>query len=138
MYQQILLASDGSTDSVKAAEKAFELANLTGGHVEIVYVIDGETSKHDALRHADSSGLDMERREKLSSTEAIAEEANVSYDVTILHGSPSTTLIDHANETKSDLVVMGTRGLNVLQEMVIGSVSHQVIQKANCPVLVVK
>ena len=138
MYERILLASDGSADSSKAADQAFKLANLTGAHVDIVYVIDGDTSKHDVLRHADTPGMDIERKEKLRTAEKKAEEANVSYQVTILRGNPSKTLVDYADEKQFDLVVIGTRGLNVLQEMVLGSVSHQVIQKASCPVLVVK
>ncbi|MDP4549389.1 universal stress protein [Alkalihalobacillus macyae] len=138
MYENIMLASDGSADSIKAADQALQLANLTNAKVDIVYVVDGETSKHDVLRNVDPIGMDEERRDKLRAAEQKAVEANVSYDVTILRGNPSTTIVEYAAEKKVDLIVMGTRGLNVLQEMVVGSVSHQVIQKANSPVLIVK
>ena len=43
-----------------------------------------------------------------------------------------------ANENNVDLLVIGSRGLNSLQEMVLGSVSHKVIKRVNCPALVVK
>lgn len=138
MYENIMLASDGSADSIKAADQAFKLAKLTDAKVEIVYVVDGETSKHDVLRNADSLGMDEDRKDKLRAAEEKAVEANVTYDVTILRGNPSSTIVEYAEEKKIDLIVMGTRGLNVLQEMVVGSVSHQVIQKSNSPVLIVK
>lgn len=138
MYEHIMLASDGSSDSIKAAEQAFQLAKLSNAKVEIVYVVDGETSKHDVLRNVDSLSMGEERRDKLRAAEEKAVEANVSYNVSILRGNPSTTIVEYAEEKKVDLIVMGTRGLNVLQEMVVGSVSHQVLQKVNSPVLIVK
>ena len=37
-----------------------------------------------------------------------------------------------------DLVIIGSRGLNSLQEMVLGSVSHKVVKRVKCPVHIVK
>jgi nucleotide-binding universal stress UspA family protein len=43
-----------------------------------------------------------------------------------------------ADETKADIIVMGTRGLSPLRGAIMGSVSHALIEKATCPVLIVK
>ena len=43
-----------------------------------------------------------------------------------------------ADETKADIIVMGTRGLSTLRGAIMGSVSHALIEKAKCPVLIVK
>jgi nucleotide-binding universal stress UspA family protein len=43
-----------------------------------------------------------------------------------------------AEETKADIIVMGTRGLSTLRGAIMGSVSHAMIEKAQCPVLIVK
>jgi nucleotide-binding universal stress UspA family protein len=43
-----------------------------------------------------------------------------------------------AEETKADIIVMGTRGLSTLRGAIMGSVSHAMIEKASCPVLIVK
>jgi nucleotide-binding universal stress UspA family protein len=43
-----------------------------------------------------------------------------------------------ANEIKADIIVMGTRGLSALRGAIMGSVSHALIEKATCPVLIVK
>jgi len=43
-----------------------------------------------------------------------------------------------ADEIKADIIVMGTRGLSALRGAIMGSVSHALIEKATCPVLIVK
>jgi nucleotide-binding universal stress UspA family protein len=43
-----------------------------------------------------------------------------------------------AGEMKADIIVMGTRGLSALRGAIMGSVSHALIEKATCPVLIVK
>ena len=43
-----------------------------------------------------------------------------------------------ADEIKADIIVMGTRGLSTLRGAIMGSVSHALIEKAHCPVLIVK
>jgi nucleotide-binding universal stress UspA family protein len=43
-----------------------------------------------------------------------------------------------ADETQADIIVVGTRGLSTLRGAIMGSVSHALIEKARCPVLVVK
>ncbi|WP_347553146.1 universal stress protein (plasmid) [Pseudalkalibacillus hwajinpoensis] len=141
MFKKILIASDGSADSIKAAEKAIELAKVhqeEGTLVEVVYVVDGNTSKYDVLRNWDSLGIKEERKEKLRAVEQKAFKARVDYSLKILRGEPGSTIVKYADENNIDLIVIGNRGLNTLQEMVMGSVSHKVIQKAHCPVLIVK
>lgn len=51
---------------------------------------------------------------------------------------PGPCLIDYANKGSFDRVIIGSRGLNTLQEMVFGSVSHKVLNRVKCSVLVVK
>jgi nucleotide-binding universal stress UspA family protein len=43
-----------------------------------------------------------------------------------------------ADEMKADIIVMGTRGLSTLRGAIMGSISHSLIEKATCPVLIVK
>ncbi|TMD56312.1 MAG: universal stress protein [Chloroflexi bacterium] len=47
-------------------------------------------------------------------------------------------ILQVANETRADIIVVGTRGLSPLRGAIMGSVSHSLIEKATCPVLVVK
>ncbi len=56
----------------------------------------------------------------------------------ILEGNPAQIITEYVRENDSDLVVMGSRGLSGIKEMFLGSVSHNVVQKVSCPVLIVK
>jgi nucleotide-binding universal stress UspA family protein len=56
----------------------------------------------------------------------------------VLEGNPPSLIVDFVKEHDGDLIVMGSRGLSGLKELFLGSVSHYVVQKATCPVLVVK
>lgn len=56
----------------------------------------------------------------------------------ILKGEPSEEIIRYVNEKEIDQLVIGSRGLNTFQEMIVGSVSHKVMKYVKCPVTIVK
>lgn len=137
MYAHILLAADGSAHSERAAMEAVKIAT-EASLVEIVYAISVDDAKL-ALLHAQSSeSLFLERRRKLAVIERILRQGNVRHKVTILKGEPGPEIVHYANAQQVDLTIIGSRGLNSLQEMVLGSVSHKVIKRVQCPVLIVK
>nr|WP_295971293.1 universal stress protein [uncultured Bacillus sp.] len=140
MFKKILLAADGSEHALRAAGKAAELAQLAGKDavIEIIYVVDFETEKKDVLRNIDLEGVKEERKRRLQLTEGKITAAGVKSKTIILHGEPGPTVVSYANENQFDIVVLGSRGLNTLQEMVLGSVSHKVIKRVQCPVMIVK
>ena len=139
MFSRILLASEGSSHAIRAAENAAYLASANkGSNVTVLYSIDGRASKSDVLSEDSKEALLQKRRERLAATENVLKERDVPYEVKILKGDPGPTIVNYANENQFDLVVIGSRGLNGLQEMVLGSVSHKVAKRAICPVLIVK
>ncbi|MCM3741611.1 universal stress protein [Oceanobacillus luteolus] len=139
MYKHILLASDGSENAVRAAKEAVKLASYNQEAViDVVYVVDIEKSKYDVLHSNSKEAADLARRKKNSKVLQFLNEANVTYKTTILRGEPGPEIVKYANEQGVDIVVIGSRGLNALQEMVLGSVSHKVMKRVNCPALIVK
>jgi nucleotide-binding universal stress UspA family protein len=139
MFNKILLASDGSETSLRAANKAIELAKCSpDSYVEVVYVVDHSKAKSEVLQNWNSVGVSEKRKEKITKTELKAKEAGINYELKILRGEPGPTIVDYINKHDFDVVVVGSRGLNALQEMVLGSVSHKIAKRANCPVLIVK
>ena len=48
-------------------------------------------------------------------------------------GDVADRIVAYAKRQHPDLVVMGTRGLGILKELALGSVSHKVIHLAPCP-----
>lgn len=139
MYNRILLAVDGSDHSVRAANEAVKLAaGSVASQVTIVFVADYDNAKNEVLHSGSSLELDLQRKKKLQPVEETMAAENIPYKVEILHGTPGPAIVEYANKEKFDILVIGSRGLNSLQEMVLGSVSHKVVKRANCPVLIVK
>ncbi|APH06106.1 universal stress protein [Bacillus weihaiensis] len=139
MFKKILLATDGSDHALRAAIKASDIAKLTSdAKITVVYVIDGTQSKSDVLSTEDKEALYEKRQRKLRPTEEMLQEVGVSYEVKVLKGEPGPEIVHFANQEQYDLVVIGSRGLNALQEMVLGSVSHKVAKRVECPVMIVK
>lgn len=138
MYKKILLASDGSAHSIRAAAHAIEIAQVDNGTVDIVYVVDGNTSKSDVLHGIDKYEVKKEREEKLKPVKSKITAAGIPCETHFLHGEPGPVIVKFANDNQYDLVVVGSRGLNKLQTMILGSVSHKILKRVQCPVLVIK
>lgn len=140
MFKKILLAADGSDHSVRAAKKAAELAKLSGRDAEItvVYVIDGQTSKVDVLHNPDRTVVEEKRRLRLHPVTSLFNSEDLNFKLEKLLGEPGPAIVEYANKNEFDVVVVGSRGLNGLQEMVLGSVSHKVAKRVKAPVMIVK
>ncbi|MFN2744994.1 universal stress protein [Bacillus sp. z60-18] len=139
MYKNILLAADGSIHSERAADEAIRLASLTDqAMVEVIYVLDYDKAKSEVLHSENRAKLERERRSRILAVERKLKHSAVPYKMTMKHGDPGPTIVAYANDHDIDIVIVGSRGLNTLQEMVLGSVSHKVAKRVKCPVLIVK
>ncbi|MFC5714033.1 universal stress protein [Thalassorhabdus alkalitolerans] len=139
MYKKILLAADGSENAVRSARHALGIrAGQKDSHIDIIYVIDGEKAKSEVIHFGDTAVIEKKRKERLKPIIEMFEEENVSYDIHLKHGEPGPSIVEFANEGNYDCVVIGSRGLNKLQSMVLGSVSHKVAKRVQSPVMIVK
>jgi nucleotide-binding universal stress UspA family protein len=139
MYQKILVAADGSEHSKRAAQEALKMAKANPeAVVTLLYVIDFEKGRTEVLHGQSSDEVHLERRKHLMPLEEIFRSAGVAFETKTLHGTPGPTIVKHANEVGYDVVFIGSRGLNSLQEMVLGSVSHKVAKRVQAPVIIVK
>ena len=57
--------------------------------------------------------------------------------VRVLDGDPAKVILETAKELQADLIVMGSRGHNVMEALILGSVSHKVMLKTTIPVVLV-
>lgn len=139
MLKRLLVAADGSENSIRAAKEAARLAQLSEGtEVEIIYVMDFSKSKSEVLQSQNLETLEAERRKRLIPVEEVFTKANIPNKLTMLNGDPGPAIVEYANKSSCDMVIVGSRGLNALQEMVLGSVSHKVAKRVKAPVLIVK
>jgi nucleotide-binding universal stress UspA family protein len=141
MFQNILVAIDGSPDADQALTEAVDMAEseharLTifsavvmpptaayiggGGAVAAAFARDAETETEKILREA---------------VERVPDRVSVS---TVLSGEPvRLALIHQITSGHHDLVVMGSRGRGALRSVLLGSVSHYVLNHSPVPVLIV-
>jgi nucleotide-binding universal stress UspA family protein len=139
MYKRILVAVDGSENSHRAAKHAAQLASLCSNvAVEILYILEFDRTRSDVLDNAVIDDLHIDRKKQLTPIEEAFRQHQVPYKLVIKHGEPGPTIVNFANSSVFDLVVLGSRGLNSFQEMVLGSVSHKVAKRVTAPVLIVK
>jgi nucleotide-binding universal stress UspA family protein len=134
--KEILVATDFSSVSDKAAAYAKALALNFRSKVEIVHVFD--PSYVESLL-----GMSVKDRQKLSheGLETLQREfleSGIEAATTLAEGrSPHTTLLKHAADHDVDLIVAGTHSKFGLERLVLGSTAEELIRKASCPVLTV-
>ena len=132
MDTKLLLASDGSGHALRATAEAVRLAKLSNSEVVILYVLNSD-------RDMDDSGkVNPDVENQLTKTKQVLQEAGVPHSVEFLHGEPGNAIAKFANSQKFGYLVVGSRGLNTMQEMVLGSVSYKLMKTVECPVLIVK
>jgi len=140
MFETILLAVDGSQHAVNAARKAAELVRaLRSNELRIVVAYDpiplylGEPNMQIVITNRSD-----EAEQTLK--QAIKEVGQVPCEIhtEIIEGDAASAIIDVAATRKSDVIVMGSRGLGRLTGLLLGSTSQKVVAHAPCPVLIVR
>jgi len=127
----LLLATDGKSHSVKAAQYAIELAKLTSSRLYIVYVV---SPRNEAEKQANID----EGMEKLNGLKALATASGVETTTLLEGGSPYETVLAAAERVQAGAIVVGTSGKSTLDRVLIGSVSEFVVRNSRCTVIVVK
>ena len=136
---KILVPVDSSEFAIKAVEKAIQMAKEQGAQLTIMSVVaqfEGvaqEVPVHFADRLKDQAKQAVNRGKQL------VEQAGLPCQTLVEVGtSPADSIVRYAEESKTDLIVMGHRGLSALGRFVVGSVASRVVAYAPCSVLVVR
>ncbi|MCG8543436.1 MAG: universal stress protein [Alphaproteobacteria bacterium] len=148
--RNILVPVDGSENAVKAVEYADNLANDTGARLTLIHVMEdaGSYRLSDELRelakieHVNITERDVRQsRADRTLAEAAAKVVTCKGDRLQQHiseGNPTDEIVGYARENGIDLIVIASRGLSDFRGLLLGSVSHKVVQLAECPCLVVR
>ena len=144
MYKHILVPTDGSELSLKAAKAAARLAKTLEAKMTAVYVIPDfmpQFASEDVVLY--NEGLSPERYRK--TTEKLAREALTKVEkaagvkiekVFLTNDQPWRGIIDTAKAKKCDLIVMASHGRKGISALVIGSETNKVLTHSKTPVLV--
>lgn len=139
--QAILIPVDGSDCSVRALKFALELAagRTLALHVLTVQapVISGNVRRFVSAETIADYYRDEGRRALAPAKEAL-DAAGVAYQEAMEVGPPAPTIAEFAKTHRCDFIVMGSRGLGAVANLVLGSVAARVLHLTDLPVVLVK
>ena len=160
MIHHVLVPTDGSEYAERAVRFSAQVADRRHeAEVTVIYVhlrvqpvtqeratveVPGEPHHEVPMIHDETDSEELVHAQEIVDT-AVAEIKNLvtSPDVTVTGRVVVADRVDEgilnvADEISADIIVVGTRGLSTLRGAIMGSVSHALIEKASCPVLIVK
>ena len=146
MFSKILVALDGSSHATKALKTAVEMAQRCDSELILFYALQIRSLRADYEAIVSKSARDayvvigkQQRDEILSEAEKVAVDMGMNkISQLCIEGEPARSILQAANESNTNLIVVGTRGLTGLREIALGSVARKVTAAAECPVLVVR
>lgn len=135
--QNIVLGYDGSENADRALQRVAAIAN--GATVTVVSAVHVHPA---AASKTGSQIVDPDEVEERQRSLAKAKEFLTSKDIQVqtveAHGDPAAAILEEAETEHADMILVGTRGRNPVERLILGSVSTKVVHGAHCDVLVVR
>jgi nucleotide-binding universal stress UspA family protein len=136
--ETVMLATDLSAASAAATDHAIDLASRLQTRLVIVNVIDDRGVLGAVGHHARIDQIRAAREEAILRVAIASKRAGARTDFLIWNGDVGRSIVAAAEAERADLVVVGSRGLDLAGRFLLGSVSDYVVHHATCPVLVVR
>jgi nucleotide-binding universal stress UspA family protein len=141
-YTTIVVGTDGSDSSLRAVEKAGQIAAGSGATVVVATAYFPQGEDHHAADVLKDEGYKMSGNAPIY---AILREARdraqkagaKSVEEKAIVGAPVDALVDLAEEVKADLLVVGNVGLSTIAGRLLGSVPANVARRSKTDVLIV-
>jgi nucleotide-binding universal stress UspA family protein len=136
--KKILVPIDGSKNSLRGLDEAIYFARqcqatITGIHV--IKVPPGIVLNKKRLESGSIKSVEL----LMDAAKTKAARHGVELNYKIIKGAdPGYDIIRFSKKHRNDLIVIGARGLGVIKEAFLGSVSNYVLHKSKIPVLIVK
>jgi nucleotide-binding universal stress UspA family protein len=144
MFNHILVPIDGSATSELAVDKAIGLSKAFGSRVTVIFVIDpypftGVGTDFAYGQTAYLSAASAAANEAIQSAKAVFKAADVAVETAIVEANNAWRgIVQKAESSQADLIVIGSHGRSGLEKMVLGSVAQAVLSHTQLPVLVVR
>lgn len=134
---RIVVGIDGSDEARRALRSASAEARLRGAALEVVHVVPDAVMLANPVLIAPPPEEKVHTfgREVIDRSLSDVDTAGLEVERTVLRGQAARGLCERARG--AELLVVGSRGLGGFKGLMAGSVTHQVVAHAPCPVLVV-
>jgi nucleotide-binding universal stress UspA family protein len=146
LFTSIVVGTDGSETARTAVSQAIEIALLLGARLLIVSayepVSDARLQDQRLTVPADLQWMINPREDVLAMLREAADEARTAgvgeVETFARQGDAADAILDVTEEQRSDLVVVGNRGMTGAKRFLLGSVPNKVSHHAPCSVLIVR
>jgi nucleotide-binding universal stress UspA family protein len=135
---KVLVPTDGSEQSMKAVQRALELAEKQGAQITLMAVAYF-TGDFDEMPPNIREKLEAEARAILQKAKAVFDQKNVKAETVLESGLvPANNILRQAEEGKFDRIIMGSTGAGAFRKVMMGSTAAKVVAHAPCEVTVVR
>lgn len=145
MFKRIVVGTDGSETAAEAVRQAVELAKLTGATLSLVSAYQPASGRRVQAEQAEAPAdvqYEIGPREDvnliLDAAAADAKQQGLEVQTHPVEADPADAILNVAEETKADLVVVGNKGMTGARRYLLGSVPNNVSHHAPCSVMIVR
>ena len=143
---RVMAATDFSDAAAPAVAAAGELARASGARVVALHAVDVSIPAFTAISASFGSpyvGISPEvHGDVLAAAQAMLEDVlrrlEIEGDTHVVVGAAASAVVGAVAELQPELLVVGTAGRTGLRRVIMGSVAEAVVERAACPVLVVR
>lgn len=145
MFDRIVVGTDGSETAGEAVRQAIELARLTGASLNIVSAFAPVSSRR---VQGEQQGAPADIQYELNPREDVnivldaaagqAKQEGIEVQTHAVEGDPADGVLDVAEQTKADLIIVGNKGMTGARRFLLGSVPNKVSHHAPCSVLIIR
>ncbi|MDE1872940.1 MAG: universal stress protein [Thaumarchaeota archaeon] len=136
--KKILVALDGSAQSFKSLQEAIYLARQCGATITGLCVLPLYTISLGKFTTSLRNQSIKEAKKFMAKAKVLSAQNGIVFNEKIVVSNHTSKISEFASDKKFDLIVMGSRGMNPLKELFLGSVANYTVHKSTIPVLVVK
>jgi nucleotide-binding universal stress UspA family protein len=145
VFTRIVVGTDGSETAAEAVRQAVDLAKLAGAQLSIVSAY-APVSKRRLEGEQQGAPADVQYeigpREDvnlvLDAAAAAAKQDGIEVQTHPVEGDPAEAILNVAEETKADLIVVGNKGMTGARRFLLSSVPNNISHHAPCSVIIVR
>jgi nucleotide-binding universal stress UspA family protein len=145
VFTRIVVGTDGSETAAQAVSQAIELAKLSGAQLSIVSAYSPAPGRRVQAEQQEAPvdvQYELGPREDvnlvLDAAAAEAKEVGIEVQTHPVEADPADAILNVAEETKADLIVVGNKGMTGARRYLLGSVPNNVSHHAPCSVIIVR
>jgi nucleotide-binding universal stress UspA family protein len=145
VFKRIVVGTDGSETADQAVRQAIKLAKLTGASLSLVSAYQPAPGRRLQAEQAGAPAdvqYEIGPREDvnlvLDAAAADAKQQGIEVQTHPVEGDPADAILNVAEETKADLIVVGNKGMTGARRYLLGSVPNNVSHHAPCSVIIVR